>query len=205
MTLGFQCVSGKMRRKFTKNTGPMLDPSPPKRQRRREKVYLRTKNSRLRAFLFVGICVLMASCYDQGDCILTSSNLVRIDFYDSKATANAKNITYDSALVLPTNYLFFYDSTRAPASVSAILLPVDPTESETTFIMFYDKKVDTLVFSYTTQSKVLAPDCGTFSYQNDLTIVKSTFPKDSAVVVNRQLRLNFGTSRDPVTNVKIYH
>ena len=147
----------------------------------------------------------MASCYDQGDCILTSSNLVRIDFINSQSTKEAKTVVFDSALVLPTNYVFFGDSTLKAVTASTILLPVDPTESQTTFIIFYNKKADTLVFSYTTQSKVLSPDCGTFSYQNDLTIIYSTFPADSAAVVNPQLRLNFGTSRDPVTNVKIYH
>jgi hypothetical protein len=144
----------------------------------------------------------MASCYDKGDCILTSSNLVRIDFFSSQATATAKTIVFDSALVLPPAFLF---KDTASVSVSSLLLPVDPTESQTQFIIFHDKKVDTLVVSYTTQSQVLSPDCGTFSYQNDLTILYSTFPADSAVVVNPKLRINFAAPKDPLTNVKIYH
>lgn len=190
-----------MRRKFTKNPGLRLL-GPPRRADEPQKVYLRTKNSRLRAFLFVGLCVLMASCYDQGDCILTSSNLVRIDFYASSSTTTAKKILFDSAIVLPTGFLF---KDTASVSVSSVTLPIDPTLSETTFVIYYDKKVDTLVFSYTTQTKVLSPDCGSFGYQNDLSIVYSTLPADSAVVVDPQLRLNFVPTKDPVTNVKIFH
>lgn len=144
----------------------------------------------------------MASCYDKGDCILTSSNLVRIDFYGSAATTTAKNILFDSAIVLPTGYLF---KDSASISVPSITLPVDPTLSQTTFVIYYDKKIDTLVFSYTTQTKVLSPDCGSYGYQKDLSIVYSTLPADSAVVVDPQLRLNFVPSKDPVTNVKIFH
>ncbi|HEX8059836.1 MAG TPA: DUF6452 family protein [Cyclobacteriaceae bacterium] len=156
----------------------------------------------MRAFLFVGLCILMASCYDKGDCILTSSNLVRIDFYNSKSTASAKAIVFDSALVLPANYMF---KDAKPVSVTTLLLPVDPAESQTAFVLYYSKKVDTLLVSYTTQAQVLSPNCGTFRYQNDLKIVYNTFPPDSAVVVNPKLRVSFLAPKDPVTNVKIYH
>jgi hypothetical protein len=144
----------------------------------------------------------MASCYDQGDCILTSSNWIRVDFYNSQKRAEPKAILFDSALAFPPGLIV---KDTFPPSRATIYLPVDPTQNQTTFLIYYDKKVETLVFSYTTQSKVLSPDCGTYSYQNDLTIVSSTLPADSAVVVNQQLRINFTPAKDLITNVKIYH
>ena len=168
----------------------------PERERRQEKVYLRTKNSRLRAFFFVAICVLMTSCFDEGDCIFTSSNFVRIDIYDAKAHTTAKQIVIDSVLI-PGKVLFAGDTT------STLILPIDPNVSETEFIFFLPGRTDTLSFSYTTQSKVLSPDCGTFSYQNDLTITKNSFGEANAVVVLPELRVDF-KSKVYLTNVEIF-
>jgi hypothetical protein len=82
-------------------------------------------------------------------------------------------------------------------------LPIDPTVNETEFIFFRQGRTDTLSFSYTTQSKVLSPDCGTFSYQNDLTITKNSFGPANAVVVLPELRINFKT-KDYLTNVEVF-
>jgi hypothetical protein len=189
-----------MRREVTKNTSLQPGPRLPEPRRRREKVYLRTKNSRLRAFLFVGICALMTvsmtSCFDQGDCIFTSSNFVRIDFANVDTTSKARLILVDSILI-PGKVVFKADTVIAN---STYLIGIDPNETQTEFVFYWQGHVDRLVVSYTTQSQVLGLDCGTYQFINDLAVVSTTF--SHVTVVGPKVRVDYKT-KVPAPNVQI--
>jgi len=59
------------------------------------------------------------------------------------------------------------------AAVNEILLPVNIHSNATTFIFNYENSStpDTLQVGYTTQSKIIAKDCGAFTYYQNLRIL----------------------------------
>ena len=162
-----------MRRKFSKNT--CLRPGPVEPQ----KVYLRTKNSRLRAFLFIGCCLLLASCFDKGDCLFTNTTVVRIKMMDLDTPSIAHEIALDTIFIVNYGGIVVNDTiTEAGVYVS-------PDRTEMEYYFQHDGKIDRLVLGYTNQTIVLSPDCGSYLYQNDLEVKLSTF--DSVHVTNKRL------------------
>src|SRR5262249_25167725 len=151
VTLGFQCVNDKMRRKFSKNT--CLH----KASGRPQKVYLRTKNSLLRAFLFIGIFLFFNACFDKCDCLITNTNVVKVVMKDAISRTPA-TITFESVFI-PGEGILYEDE-----DLSSFNLLVDPRATETMFVFKRESRSDTLVLSYNNQTVVLAPDCGSFLF-----------------------------------------
>lgn len=147
----------------------------------REKVYLRTKNSRLRAFLFIGCCLLLASCFDKGDCLFTNTTVVKIKMMDLDTPSIAHEIVLDT--------IFFTSSSLGGIVVNDTITEaavyIDPSQTEMEYFFQHDGRVDRLVLGYTNQTIVLSPDCGSYLYQNDLEVKQSTF--DSVHVTNNRL------------------
>jgi hypothetical protein len=179
MTLGFQCVSSKMRRKSNKNTS--VSPVAGNHVGRGEpqKVYLRTKNSLLRAFLFVVCCLVMVSCFDKGDCLFTNTNLIKVSFKDIKATTKAKTVNVTSVYV-PGQFAIYGDTI-----LSAFPLLADPSHTELMYVFKYETGADTLVLGYSNQTLVLSPECGAFNYMGGLEVKYSTF--DTYALRNNRL------------------
>jgi len=84
------------------------------------------------------------------------------------------------------------------SAATALFLAVDPNTTETEFVFVYEKRSDTLVLGYTTQTRVLSPDCGSYNYQNNLTVKYSTFGTNRVIIIEPRL-LN-----SVQTNVEIY-
>jgi len=172
-----------MRRKFSKNT--CLHPAP----REPQKVYLRTKNSLLRAFLFIGLCLALAGCFDNGDCLFTSTTDLKIRLIKAEKKTEADTVTF-SSIISP-------GSTTTPGGVlwtlpegetlTAFILGVDPQATQMTYVFQYGTRSDTLVLSYTTQTIVLSPDCGSYNYHTDLTIEHSTFGAENVIIADPKL------------------
>lgn len=187
MTLGFQCVTSKMRRKFSKNTCLREAATEP------QKVYLRTKNSRLRAFLFVACCLLLVSCFDKGDCLFTNTNLIKVSFKDSTATTKSKPLAVTSVYV-PQQFIV-YDA----MSLSDFPLLADPNRNDITYVFKYETGADTLTLGYSTQTIVLSPDCGAFNYFGGLEVLYSTFGTDKVIIRNKRLL------KSVPLNIDIFH
>lgn len=164
-----------MRRKFSKNTCPY--PAGPEPQ----KVYLRTKNSLLRAFLFIGVCFVLTSCFDKGDCLFTNTNVVKVGLKDAASPATVKAVDFVS-IHIPDVGVLYEDQ-----NLSVLALLVDPRVTETKFVFQYGVRSDTLVLGYTNQTIVLSPDCGSFNYQNNLEVKYSTFGTDKVIIRNKPL------------------
>jgi hypothetical protein len=175
MALGFQCVIDKMRRKFSKNTRP--DPL----QGGPQKVYLRSKNSLLRAFFFIGVSLILASCFDRGDCLITNTNIVKVDLKDVASPKISRTAIFTSIHIPDVGVLYQQDT------LSTLLLVVDPRVEETKFVFQYNNRSDTLVLGYTNQTLVLSPDCGSFNYQSELEVRYSTFGTGNAIIKNQRL------------------
>lgn len=170
-----------MRRKSTKNIGPQPDPHAPKRQRRREKVYLRTKNSLLRAFLFI-VCLSLVSCFDTGDCLYTNTDLIKVSFKDINATANVKDVKV--AKVEVPGLVLLYENT----TLNTFQLLASPNHTALTYVFTYeDGTTDSLRLGYSFQTIVLSPDCGAFNYIGGLELHYSTFGEGNVVIRNDRL------------------
>ena len=124
---------------------------------------------------------MLVSCFDQGDCLFTNTNVVKVNLMDFSAPKTAKQIIFDSVFI--PNRGFIYDND----TLSTVYLLADPRATETEFVFQYGERSDTLVLSYSTQTIVLSPDCGSYNYQSDLEVKYSTFGTDRVIITNRRL------------------
>lgn len=141
-------------------------------------------------FLPLGLLVLLfSSCLNEPDCIITSSNEVKITFH--KLTSDsARTVILDSIRVTGADSVF-----NAGDTVTSVKLPVDPRLAEVTFRFYYEAKQDSLVLTYRRETRMISPACGAFNHFLDLSIRVGTFP-DAKVVLPE-------LSTSTATNVKI--
>jgi hypothetical protein len=133
------------------------------------------------------VIFLLTGCLNEPDCIITSTNLVKINFKkDSKTTRpivvtkiNVSGVTKD-----------FYTG----ETVSSVQLPVNPDADESTFTFVFEGRTETLQLSYTKTTKVISLDCGAFTNYGDLAISESTF--ELYKITNNQLLINATTNLD---------
>lgn len=134
-------------------------------------------------FLPLGILlILLASCLDEPDCISTASNKVAISLRRI-AEDSARTVKFDRILVSGTDSVFYESD-----SLSFLHLPVNPATTETTFRFYYELKMDSLVLSYTRETKVVSPQCGAFNYFQELSVVSTSFGQ--VIVDNSQLSIS---------------
>jgi hypothetical protein len=132
--------------------------------------------------LFIGVWLVLASCFDAGDCLYTNTNVVKVGLKDAAAPSSAKQVAFVSIHIPGTGTL--YEDT---GGLTSLALLVDPRVEETKFVFQYLERSDTLVLGYTHQTIVLSTDCGSFNYQSDLEVKYSTFGTDKVVIRNQRL------------------
>ncbi len=138
----------------------------------------------MRHFLLVSVLLVMASCFNKGDCLKTNTDKVRIVF---KSKADGKNLSLRLNSVTAQGFPTVLISNQDVAGVFD--LRIDPNQTFTNFI--FDYKVgdvsdqDTLKLTYRPLARVPASDCGAFLYFTDLNYTKTGF--DSIRIVNAQL------------------
>jgi hypothetical protein len=135
----------------------------------------------LRAFLFLGLSLLLASCFDKGDCLFTSTTLIKVALKDAALPANTKDVTF-TTIHIPGRGILYQDTT-----MSSFPIVADPRLTEIEYVFQYGTRSDTLVLGYTNQTLVLSPDCGSYLYQDALEIKYSTFGTDKVIIRNRRL------------------
>ena len=134
------------------------------------------------------LILLLSACLSEPDCLVTATTGVKISFRDP-VTGIAKNVKFHSIRVSSLSGQYI-----PPDSLRSIALPVDPYETETTFIFDYGAiesgvsviKTDAMTLTYTSQTVIISPDCGGAIYHTNLAVKEYTFvtaPK----VVNTQL------------------
>lgn len=148
-----------------------------------EKVYC------VRVFRFLGLMLLLASCLNEPDCIITSTNLVKVNFKNLEN--KARTIVLDSIIVagLPVPYY-------KGESTSAVQLPVSPDEDGATFTFVYEGVRQTLSLTYIRGIEVISPDCGAYPNFSGLGVMTTSF--DSLNLVNDRLLIN------ATVNLEIY-
>ena len=116
------------------------------------------------------ICVLLGSCLNDGNCLITATNYMHIQF---KKESNSK---LDTLVNLTTIFVSGANPDsilKINSATNEILLPVNIHSNATTFIFNYENSStsDTLQVGYTTQSKIIAKECGAFTYYQNLKIL----------------------------------
>lgn len=125
------------------------------------------------------ILALLASCFNEGDCLITATNRLHLQFKKRTNTKLDTLVPFKSIVVSGTDSVVVFKSAQ-----SDILLPVDIRLDSTEFIFNrLDKDnqpvaPDTLRIGYTRQARVISKDCGAYMYYSGLKIFKTNLPSD---------------------------
>jgi len=120
------------------------------------------------------ICVVLGSCLNDGNCIITATNTMHIQFKTHRDHKTDTTIDIKAIYISGTAP----DSASGLAPTTAlkeILLPIDIHRDTTTFIFQYsDGTSNTLQVNYSGQTKIIAKDCGAFTYYQNLRVLYPT-------------------------------
>lgn len=140
-----------------------------------------------------GVCLailILSGCLNKPDCIVTTTNLVKISFVD--ATNKARITAVDSIRVSGVNNLLYVDK-----DVASVELPVQPGLTESVFNFYFETRSEQVKVQYSSQPQVISADCGAYTQFNELTVSESSFATFSIIsdqlstnaTVNLQLRI----------------
>ena len=79
-------------------------------------------------------------------------------------------------------------------STTLVILPIDPTTSETTFTFHHDGISEQLTVAYQNEIRVVSESCGAFLFQKNLEVERSDFNK--VTVVQSRLLTNVSNNLD---------
>ncbi len=150
----------------------------------------------MRILLLFFICLVMSSCFTQGDCLVSATNQMRIIFKKKKTTTDtAVTITYVEISGTDT---LLSDS----AATSDFLLPLNGKVDTTRFIIHRIKAgdptvtgTDTLTVKYDIQGSVATPDCDAYTYYQNLRVIRFNRGDSLLKIYDRNL------AKDPSSQV----
>ena len=129
----------------------------------------------MRAVLFILMVLIFFGCYEQTDCLINNTNILKIAF-KGKTLGKDTTVTFISVRELKTPGDLYTN-----AQVGSVEIPLQIKDSATTVIFDYTEKSklvsDTLMVSYLNQTRVIATDCGAYLYHLDVAVPKTTFEK----------------------------
>jgi hypothetical protein len=143
----------------------------------------------MKFIVLVVISVLFGSCFNDGNCLITATNYMHIQF------KKESNIKLDTVVDLTTIYISGTDSILAVnAATKEVLIPLDIHSATTTFILQHTNPsnpslpaADTFHVQYTAQSKIIAKDCGAFTYYQNLKVLYTSLKESQIKVVSTSL------------------
>ena len=124
---------------------------------------------------------LLTGCLNEPDCIITSTNLVKISFKKDSKTAREITFTKINVTGLAND---FYVQQKA----TSVQLPVQPEDTKSTFTFYFEGRTETMLLTYSKQAAVISASCGAFTNYSDLFVAQTTF--DSLKITNKQLLIN---------------
>ncbi len=134
--------------------------------------------------------LILSGCLNKPDCIVTTTNLVKISFVD--ASNKARTTVIDSIRVSGVSQLLYLAK-----STSSVDLPVQPGLTESVFNFYFETRSEQVKVQYSSQPQVISADCGAYTQFNELTVSESSFTSFSIIsdqlstnaTVNLQLRI----------------
>jgi len=135
----------------------------------------------VRIVQILSLIFLLTGCLNEPDCVLTSTNLVKINF--KKDSKTSREITFTRINVSGLTKDFY-----AQEKVTSVQLPVNPDETEATFTFYFEDRTETMQLTYTRKSEVISVTCGAYTNYAGLTVTESSFELFN--VTNTQLLIN---------------
>jgi Family of unknown function (DUF6452) len=145
--------------------------------------------------LFVLLILFSVSCFTEADCIITATTSIKIDFKQTKTdkTTLLKSVA-DSLLLLDSVKVSGIDTVYLKkVQASTVTLPIDPAKKNITYILMRSsksgvvKKVDSIKFSYSSESRVISQKCGAFTYFLNLKVTSTSFDSTKFKLTNNRL------------------
>lgn len=136
------------------------------------------------------IVFVLAGCLDGPDCVVTASNLVKIDFKNANGTA--RSVRFTRVSISGTTASFFVNS-----DVASVALPLDPTKTEATITFLEGTIAKRVTLTYAVVPRIISEKCGAFSYYTILTVKENAYT--SARIRNANLLTAIST------NVEIFY
>lgn len=154
----------------------------------------------MRLFLPLIFILMLSGCLTEPDCVVTATNFVKVSF---------KSPTGDTTRTIRVVLVAISGSDKVVTgdSVSRMVLPINPSGTQTEFTFLYKKKSGgkyittsgSITLSYQRLNVVVgAQTCGSFAYFNNLAIVNYTFATEPKII-SPQL----STSNAVATNLEI--
>jgi hypothetical protein len=170
--------------------------------------YICTKRVVSRLFLFVLLILFSMSCFNEPDCIVTATTAIKIDFKQTKINSTTQvRSTVDSAVVFTSIMVSGIDTAyikyKANQTFTSVTLPIDPRLATVKYIFTIQStsgaitRKDSIEFSYASESSVLAPSCGAYTYFLDLKVTDTNYEETKYRIVNNRLLKN-------TTNVQVF-
>lgn len=135
----------------------------------------------MRIVQILSLIFLLTGCLNEPDCVITSTNLVKINF--KKDSKTSREITFTRINVSGLTKDFY-----AQEKVTSVQLPVNPDETEATFTFYFEDRTETMQLTYTRKSEVISVTCGAYTNYAGLTVTESSFELFN--VTNTQLLIN---------------
>jgi hypothetical protein len=125
----------------------------------------------VKRLLLIFLFFFFNSCFDQNDCLITSTNLVQLELDNLSGTT------------LPTTFMLVekgdssgHFSGYENIELTSLALPLDPTKTQSSFkFVTSDTVAYHLTLGYTTFTRVISTDCGAFLYFRDLKVIETDF------------------------------
>lgn len=135
----------------------------------------------MRIVQIISLILLLTGCLSEPDCIVTSTNLVKINF--KKDSKTPREIIFDKINVSGLTKDYY-----AGQKTASVQLPVNPNDIESTFTFTFENRTETILVTYSKQSEVISKSCGVFTNYSDLLVPQSSF--DSLRITNNRLLIN---------------
>ncbi|NJN41062.1 MAG: hypothetical protein HC811_01220 [Flammeovirgaceae bacterium] len=119
-------------------------------------------------------CIFI-SCLSEADCIITYSNEIILNI-KSSVDGTSKTVLFQSVTLEGTG-LVFYEN----VSTNQLKLPVDPQGDKVVINLDFEGKNEILEFSYINTPQLISPDCGAYSFIQDLNATSFTISNVSIV------------------------
>jgi hypothetical protein len=151
-----------------------------------------------RILVFVILIVLAASCFGEPDCIITATSTIKIDFKQNKInpTTKVKSVV-DTALIFTSIWVSDIDTAYLQnKQLSTVTLPLNPNKKLVTYTFNIRsssgirKRTDSIKFSFASESRVIGPACGAFTYFLDLKVTATNYDSLQYTIVNTRMLKN---------------
>ena len=106
-----------------------------------------------RAIIAIGLGFLLTACSEQGECLQTSSNIMRIGFYNI-SDRKPRTIALDSVTLEGTDFLFYKGK-----SGTSVDLPLNPEWEEVTYNFYFGGLEEKIDVKYEVRAFAQEPAC----------------------------------------------